>query len=687
MTANFVLGAGGRWIPVDTEGKPLRYRPVRKASAINASSTSTQERQLTLGAENAPIRLIYGEVRLGAQLLNVLAYGSNIVVQCLWGYACEGVQSVTLNDEALPTGSSATHYDGTQSSADATMVAAFAAQTPAVTYEDTLEGFAYSVLTIPSAKITAGLSINAVVRGRKVDDPRASTAYSTNPSLILADFLSNTTYGAGLTVDSTSLETCADANDDTAIGEVHRQLDGWCLDKVTAVDSVSETLQAYAGVFLSRRGDTVYFIADAARSSDATYAHASGQIADYGSWAKRDTGDTPTVVEVIYTDTTVTPHRERSAIASLAGVGTTLPHRLSTVRMNGLQRYSQAYREAVERLNKLTTSDLAGEITVFDQGIAHEPGDVVTVTLPFGITSKAMRVVAPAESAGRGLWRLQLSEYDAAAYSTEIASEPTYPDTDLPNPASPPTPTVVASEEVYQTETGIYASRARLTISADTFIWTKHYEIEVWDGTTLVDSGTTQTGSYASPALQEGVTYTCKARLISTLGVVGDWGMDSLLIDGKSAIPGDVSSITGFEVGGDVYLQWAAAIDIDIWRYEIRWGTTGATWDTATLLDRIDGLRYISKGVVTPGVRRFFVKAIDSIGQYSTNAATVDITVTLDPDALQIEYYPDNPSTSGMNTYTERDGTIWDITSVGTQTVSGQFPSALDTYTQPIAAY
>jgi hypothetical protein len=30
--------------------------------------------------------------------------------------------------------------------------------------------------------------------------------------------------------------------------------------------------------------------------------------------------------------------------------------------------------------------------------------------------------------------------------------------------------------------------------------------------------------------------------------------------------------LTGYEVGGEVRLRWEPATDIDIWRYEIRWG-------------------------------------------------------------------------------------------------------------------
>ena len=680
--------------PVIWVGKPSDGIP--SASDINRGNTSSAERQLTVAAENAPLRLIYGEVRVGAMIANVLVHGSYVVAQLVWGLGCEGVQSITLSNEDLPTGCTVNHYDGTQVAADSLLVDAFAAQSSPITYEDILPGVCYSVVKIPATKVDSGLEFHAVVRGRRVYDPRevghdpdddSTWEYSTNPSLCLADFLASATYGAGKTVDWTSVEACADWNDTLLGGEAHRRLDGWSLESVTQTRSVMETLRAYASVFLRHIGATVYFAEDKASSSVATYSHASGNIYKLDRLEKRDLGNNPTVVEVIYTDASTTTWRDRTATASLAGVGTTLPRRLSTVRLNGIHRHAQAYREAVERLNKLSGSDLTAMLTVFDDGMGLEVGDVITVIYPIGLTGNDFRLTAPPENVGDGLWRLQLEEYNPSSYSTAINDGTTYDDTDLPDPSSPPAVTVTAVEELYRTESGFYGVRARLTISHDAFLWVERYEVELWDGATLVDASMTQQTSYASAPLAEGKSYTAKVRIVSTVGSFGTWGQDSFTAYGKIIPPTDVSEITGYEVGGDVYLSWTAAVDTDIWRYELRHGTTGATWETAELLDRVDSLRYVSKGVFPAGDREIFVKAIDSVGNYSASAASVTISVSIDPDALQSEVFPDTPTLTNMTNFAERGGSSFDITVVGKASFASTFGSALSNYAQPVSAY
>lgn len=96
------------------------------------------------------------------------------------------------------------------------------------------------------------------------------------------------------------------------------------------------------------------------------------------------------------------------------------------MRLPGIQRYSQAMREATERLNKLTLNDLSASLEVFDVGIRHEVGDIVNVTHPVGLTAKPFRLSAPPSMAGPGRWVLPIVEHDPAVYSTAVAASPTY---------------------------------------------------------------------------------------------------------------------------------------------------------------------------------------------------------------------------------------------------------------------
>lgn len=97
---------------------------------------------------------------------------------------------------------------------------------------------------------------------------------------------------------------------------------------------------------------------------------------------------------------------------------------------------------------------------------------------------------------------------------------------------------------------------------------------------------------------------------------------------GKTAPPADV---TGFAVGqnGDVVVfTWNPISDIDLQGYEIRYGPSGAAWDAGIPVTQTERGTEVTSAVVPPGTWTFCIKAQDTSGIYSTNAAcrTVEIT-------------------------------------------------------------
>lgn len=420
-----------------------------------ALNTVAAPRRLAAAGAQSLIPLTYGVDRQSALILNVVPKAGDantLLVQCLWGHALHAVDELRLNDAVLPTGSTVTTYTGSQTTVDPDLDDAFTAL--AVGYTDTLAGFAYSVVAIPTRQFNGQLNISARLYGRRVYDPRkdstaggsgahrlatpATWEWSDNPSLCLADWLYSTVYGAGEAVLWSSVPAAANAND-SLIGspaETHRLVGvTFGRDGATAA-AVGETLRAYAGCWLVPGGAGVRLLPDADAAPAATYHHDDGDIAAIDGLVLRDLGNAPTVVEVMYTDTTQVPWREASAIASLPGAGSTLPWRMSTVNLPGVQRYSQALREATERLNKLNLRDLSFSVEVFDIGIAHEIGDILEVSHPVGLVDKAVRVT-DVQMVGPGRWRLQVTEHDPVVYSTDVATAPSVPDTPRDLPAGP----------------------------------------------------------------------------------------------------------------------------------------------------------------------------------------------------------------------------------------------------------
>lgn len=667
----------------------LPESPVTPRDTLNASASSAVDQQLTLAAENAPLRILYGQVRTGPHVAQVLSYNGNLVMLAVWGHGeVDSFVDLQIDDKALAAGVTYTHHVGTVGqTVDTSLVAAYAAQSPPVTYTDTLPGIAYSVVTVPPGASAGFPRLAATIKGRKVWTG-ASTVWSDNPAWCLADFITNTVYGMGKTVDWTSVASVAGDCDALAAGVEKLRTLNLSLDTVQTAQAWVDTLKVYAGCWVVPSASGLKFVSDKAGSSVASYLHASGQIQSLSGLKKRGVQNTPTVMTVTYRDTTLTPHRDATATVYAAGVlaGTT-PRRESTVSLPGITRYSQAFREATERLNKLLLNDLSFTLGVFDEGLKIEVGDIVDVTHPLGLTAKLMRVMGISGEYGR--YQLALVEYDPAVYNATVATAPTFADTTLPNPAAPPAVTgVTMVEEVYQLDNGTYSSRWRITWASAAYPYLDHYRAELYAGSTLIQASSPATAEWATPPVQENVAYTARVAAVSSIGSTGTFASQSATAQGKQLVPGNVPSISAFEAGGRVYMSWLPAVDIDIWRYEVRYGTVGGTWAAATLIDRVDALRLISDQIPV-GSWTLHVKALDSVAQYSTTAATVGVTVTSDINSFLISAYDQTaPTLTNMQEFAgARDDANRYFVTEDNVAFGTKFSSNLSTYTNPLASY
>lgn len=659
--------------------------PVTPRETINASATPASETQLTVAADNAPLRVIYGQCRLGPQIACVVSYQGALVILAVWGQGeVDAIVSLQIDDRDTPAGVTATHYTGSMAqTADPILVAAFAAHTPPVAYADALAGICYSVVRVPAGTSSGFPRLNAIIKGKKVWTGTAST-WSDNPAWCLADFITDPNYGMGRTVDWESVASVA-ADCDALVGVAPNQEKlrtlNLVLENIQPVANWLDTLRTYAGCWVVSSGGDLKLISDKAGTPTADFDHADATILAIGAIKKRGVQNTPTVMTVTYTDTSVTPYRDATAVAYAAGVleGST-PRRESQVSLPGIQRYSQAFREATERLNKLLLNDLSLELSVFDEGLQIEVGDIVTVTHPLGLDHKQLRALGVQGEYGR--YRLALTEYDPAVYAAGVASGPTWTDTNLPSPTAPPAVTGLnLLEEIYQQQDGTWSSRIRATWNPATYGFLKYYRAEVWSLAKLIYSVPVESAGFASPPMQEGQTYTVQVQAVSTIGAAGSWVSDTITAQGKQLAPGNVTNLSGFEVGGEVRLAWSAAIDIDIWRYAIRYGAVGVAWEAATPLDQVDALRFVTKDI-PQGTWDFLVKAIDSVGNVSPVAAVRTITVTLDVASFLVDNHTfTTPTLTAMNEYAlgRTDGVRRFISSDATA-FGTRYPAALATY-------
>lgn len=311
-----------------------------------------------------------------------------------------------------------------------------------------------------------------------VDQP---TIWSDNPALILGDYLASATYGEGRAVDASSLAAAAEYCDHMmgAAGKPNekRARATIQIDARQPTKAWRDILRAYVPCWVNIVGDTAYLTVDRAAPLSHTFT-ASNICADPPPVLQRaGIRDTPTIVSIGYTDTSVVPWRLATADAD---TGNPEPRR-TRIDMPGIRSYSQARRFAIERLNHYTLEDLTGEITVFEDGLKVLPGDLAAITDEIGLSAKEARVLG-VQDLGHGRWRLRFREYDPAVYSGVVETTPTSPDVTPPNPNAPPAVSGLVLTEDRRQESGVWVSRIRVTWAPEaTWPFVAGYIVQLFD--------------------------------------------------------------------------------------------------------------------------------------------------------------------------------------------------------------
>lgn len=712
---------------------PYQFPPDSGIGLVSRETLNGQsgidEVQLATCALNAPLRYGYGLNRLGAQLLQPIkdTSGNLLLPFIISRGRIESVDSIEFESQAAPPTVGQTIYLGNPVQAvDPWLAAAWAASSPPRVYADTLPNIAWGVLRLPPTPglLITGLTITAKLL--RVYDPRLDStqpggsgsqrladattwAYSANPVLALADFLRSPDYGRGETLDWASVMACATVDDQVLAGSTNkRRAIGVVIDEARDVFDVEETLRAYAGVWIVREGGTVFMVPDAPASSVFAYTNASGSanyIANSIKIVERKRRDSPTVVSVKWTDTSVKPWKEQTWTEPAGGLAPGVPWREQVVSYPGIQDAGFAKREALRRVNDYIASDLTVQLVGFGEAIQLRIGDVVTLTDSEGFGAKPFRLVGH-RPAGLGLWEETLQEYDPQVYSDAIATGPGIIDSILPQPHNPPTVTgVSAVEEVYATVTGQYLSRFVVNWAAPNWpqSFIQSFIIETSQGGKVVDLGFSSAGQvqYVTPPLPENLPYTIGVSILSVVQVRGASSPISITNNGKAAFPSRVVSIDAFEINGEVRATIDPAKDVDMFAHEYRYSNAyGAAfddaslqsqWTTATVIDRV---AYPSRTMVTKAIAagnwRLLVKGLDSVksnplypyGQESVYPRHKDLTVTSDANAFVAS--SGNYGSPLLKNVALR-GAYW-VTDFA-QTWNAIFTAAMNTYTNPLWTY
>lgn len=512
-----------------------------------------------------------------------------------------------------------------------------------------LRGYCYTVVRIDlnQPDFQSGIpSIEVLVRGKKIYDPRIGYAqWSQNPALCIYDYLQSPLCGiANADIPVSSVITAANVCD------TYTSL-GYALGGVTNYDNPP----------LYTINGTVTSALDQANTLEKMAQAMAGSIVAT-TWVMTAGSYTPPVMSLSQTDiignVAISPGiSDADLFNGVKGqfVGRMNnyvltdypPYQNSTyVAGDGREKWNQIDfpftddPARCQQLCRIFTEDQRNSFTMKAEfNLKTWPlqiGDRVTMDSAFfGEVGKIYRVTDKKYSPSSAI-ELTLKEDAASIWdSTDATTLSSTPASTLPNPYAilPLASLTVDSgtSDLIKLGDGSIVSRIRVTWPAarTQAVFTNGVIELQWmrSGNSIWQTEQTQgsnTQVYLAPVV-DGSLYTIRARTVNPyLNVKSDWVYTQHVVLGKSQPPSNVTNLTySFENFG-VRLSWSAITDLDADQYQIRKG--GTTWETSTPVSTGRAVTYLDK-VAGSGSLNYFVKAIDTTGNYSLAAATLTIAV------------------------------------------------------------
>jgi hypothetical protein len=512
-------------------------------------------------------------------------------------------------------------------------------------------------------------NITAIVQGKKLYDPRTlTTTYSTNPALVIYDYLSNARYGLGFAaaeIDSAAAIAAANICDETvplAAGgtEARYAANGTFDTAETPEDILNKLVTAMAGKLIYTNGKwvilagayntpTITLDEDDLRSGmriKTKVSRAQQFNSIKGLFASPDNLWQPTDFPPIKSTTYIAQDNNQQVWKDISLPFTTsssMAQRLAKIDLlKSRQEITLSYPAKLTAMNVQV-----GDVVYINNtrlGWSNKPFEVVGNTIAFEAQDNAPLIG----------FDLDLRETSSTVYdwqtSEESALDPA-PNTNLPNPFSIIAPGIATFDEL-RAESETIVTTLVVNVTGGGF-FRDRYEVEAKISTAsdYTNLGQASGNIFELKGVVDGATYNVRARSISTIGVASAYTTKNHVIVGKTAPPSDVTGFSANIIEGDAHLSWTPVADLDLSHYKIRFSptTTAATYSNG--VDLVEKVSRPAASVVVPALTgTYMIKAYDKLNNQSLNAATI---VNLVPKAVYqnvITTITESPSFSGSKT-------------------------------------
>ena len=603
-------------------------------------------------------QIIYGRTKVGGAIVYKEATDNNKflhVVVALAGHECEEIETVYLNDEALTLDGDGNvtapdKYDGlvrinkhlgsdTQA-ADSDLITESGGKW---TSDHRLQGicYVYAKMEFNADAFPNGEpNITAIVKGKKVYDPRTSTsAYSDNAALCLRDYITSN-YGLATEIseiDDALVTTAANICDESVtlagLGTESRYTTNGA---ISTGSKPMETLDA----LLRCMGGTLWYAQGKFRMKAAAY------ITPTHSFDEDDLRSNVTIQ---------TRHSRRDNFNIVRGTfrGSESNWQFSdfpAIRSQSFVDADGGQESAMDLemglVSSSATAQRIAKIALFQnreqltltasfglRAFAVQVGDVISFTnTRAGFSNKPFEVInwtfAPGDD-GNLVINMTLRETSSAVYdwnAEEAAFE--LNNTVLADPFDvPPIGLAVSSEPRVVNEHLTNVIVATTTSDAPERIDNVEIQFKKSSDTDFIGGGLGDLGKFEIIDVEDD-QYDVRARAINTFGIKGSFVTRSnITVDGLSDPPENVQDFSFNVTSAGIHLEWSPVADLDLSFYRIRYSPeeTGATFANSTTA--VDKVARPANGVtVPPRSGTYLIKAYDKSGNQSVSATSIVIS-------------------------------------------------------------
>ena len=521
--------------------------------------------------------------------------------------------------------------------------------------------------------------VQAKVKGKKVvtlasNLSEQTASFSTNPAFCLLDYLRNERYGKGIATANIDLQSFYDASQvcvtqvtpfsggsDINIFDTNAVID----TSKKVIDNVRELIKGCRGYLPYVQGKYKLIIettgtASVSLSEDdivGGYALASpSKNSKYNrviaSFINPDRNYQVDEVQFPPIDDSGLASADQHSTMKTADGGFLLEGRFD------FRTITSPYQaeEMAEIILRRSRESIGLNLNVGFKAYELHIGDIVNISIAsLGFSSKTFRVLAMTFQEDYTIG-LSLVEYQASHYTfaskTQVSSTPS---TTLPNPfvVQPPASVSLSDQLIqYNDGTVIVALDITVGVSPDQFIdyYQVEYKLSSDSNFIIYAQGSTLNHRVLNVIDQE--SYDVRVKAVNNIGSSSSYVSATRTIVGAIDPPSDVSDLSCNITGQDAHLSWTAVSDLDLAFYQIRFSDktdgTGEWLNSVNLVTKVS--RPATSITVPARAGTYLIKAVDKLGNFSSNATAIVSNVTSVDNFNNITTVSEHPTFSGTKT-------------------------------------